>query len=131
MKTFSARRLAAALALAWGLSLAVPSLALEPVSPAAVLPQPGMVTMVDVGAAKCIPCKMMAPILEELAKEYQGRALIAFVDVRLHPQMNDQFKVRGIPTQIFYDRQGREVSRHLGFLDKAGIVKELNRLGVN
>jgi thioredoxin 1 len=105
--------------------------ALEPSAPTAQLPVAGMVTMVDVGAAKCIPCKAMAPILEDLAKEYQGRAVIAFVDVRKHPEMNERFRVSGIPTQIFYDRQGHEVERHLGFLDREGIVKRLKQLDVN
>lgn len=115
-------------------SLALPpavASALDASLPTAQLPVAGMVTMVDVGAAKCIPCKMMAPILEDLAKQYQGRAVIAFVDVRMHPEMNERFRVKGIPTQIFYDRQGREVERHLGFMDREGIVKKLKQLNVN
>ena len=45
------------------------------------LPIPGMVTMVDIGAHECIPCKMMTPILEVLSERYQQRAAIAFIDV--------------------------------------------------
>ncbi len=92
------------------------------------LPVKGMVTLVDVGAATCIPCKMMAPILEELKREYQGKAEVRFVDVRQDKQAIDRFRIKGIPSQVFYDRQGQEVYRHLGFMDKQAIVLVLNKL---
>lgn len=92
------------------------------------LPVKGMVTLVDVGAASCIPCKMMAPILEELKREYQGKAEVRFVDVRQDKQAIDRFRIKGIPSQVFYDRQGQEVYRHLGFMDKQAIVLVLNKL---
>ena len=89
-----------------------------------------MVTMVDLGAKKCIPCKMMAPILEELTKEYQGRAAVLFIDVWENPDAGQKFNLRSIPTQIFYDAQGKEISRHEGFMDKAAIVAVLRQQGV-
>lgn len=94
------------------------------------VPAPGLVTMVDIGAKKCIPCKMMAPILEELTKEYQGRAAVIFIDVWEKPEAGSQFGIRAIPTQIFYDEQGKEVTRHEGFLDKQSIVGMFTKLGV-
>ncbi len=94
------------------------------------VPVPGMVTMVDLGAKKCIPCKMMAPILDELAKEYKGRAAIIFIDVWEHPEAGRKFGIGLIPTQIFYDASGKEVMRHEGFLDKGAITSELTKLGV-
>lgn len=94
------------------------------------IPSPGMVTMVDLGAHKCIPCKMMAPIIAELQKEYTGRASIIFIDVWENRDQAQRFGIRGIPTQIFFDAEGKEVSRHLGFLDKPSIVKTLDQLGV-
>jgi thioredoxin 1 len=94
------------------------------------LPVQGKVTLVDIGAASCIPCKMMAPILAELKQEYQGRAEVHFVDVRLDKKAIDRFKVKGIPSQVFYDRQGKEVYRHLGFMDKQAIVMVLQKLCV-
>jgi len=94
------------------------------------VPVPGMVTMVDLGAKKCIPCKMMAPIIEELVKEYQGRAAVVFIDVWENPDAAPKFGVRAIPTQIFYDAQGKEISRHEGFLDKASIVALFRQQGV-
>ncbi|GAB7082380.1 thioredoxin family protein [Megalodesulfovibrio paquesii] len=94
------------------------------------VPTPGMVTMVDLGAKKCIPCKMMAPILEALEKEYDGRAAIVFIDVWENPNEADKFDLRSIPTQIFYDAEGRERWRHIGFLEKAFIEAKLKELGV-
>ncbi len=93
-------------------------------------PVPGMVTMVDIGAKKCIPCKMMAPIMEELEKEYHGKAAIVFIDVWENPSAGGKFGIRVIPTQIFYDASGKETLRHEGFLDKDSIVAELKKLGV-
>jgi thioredoxin 1 len=97
---------------------------------ASPIPVPGMVTMVDLGAKKCIPCKMMAPILEELEKEYKDRAAIIFIDVWENPKAGGKFGIQVIPTQIFYDAGGKEVLRHQGFMAKDAIVAELTKLGV-
>ena len=94
------------------------------------VPVKGMVTMVDLGAKKCIPCKMMAPILEKLGKEYTGRASIVFLDVWEDPKPAHRFGIRGIPTQIFFDKDGREVYRHAGFLSEEEIVRQLKDMGV-
>jgi thioredoxin 1 len=93
-------------------------------------PVKGMVTMLDLGAGKCIPCKMMTPIVEELRKEYEGRAAILFIDVWEHQDVARKYGIQSIPTQIFYDREGREVARHEGFLDKKSIVAKLQEMGV-
>lgn len=94
------------------------------------VPVPGMVTMVDFGAKKCIPCKMMTPIMAELEKDYKGRAAIVLIDVWENPAAGRQFRIQLIPTQIFYNIEGKEVLRHEGFMDKAAIVAELEKLGV-
>nr|WP_144082408.1 thioredoxin family protein [Desulfocurvibacter africanus] len=94
------------------------------------VPVPGMVTMVDLGAKSCIPCKMMEPILAELEKEYEGRAAIVFIDVYKHHEQVERFGLRAIPTQIFFDKSGNEVMRHTGFMDKQSIEAELAKLGV-
>ncbi len=94
------------------------------------IPVPGVVTMVDLGAKKCIPCKMMAPILEQLEKEYEGRAAIIFIDVWENNDAVGEFGIKTIPTQIFYDAQGKEQMRHIGFMDKKSIVAVLEKLGV-
>ncbi len=96
----------------------------------AQLPVPGMVTMIDLGAKKCIPCKMMAPIMEKMEKQYAGKAAIVFIDVWEHREQAGRFGIRAIPTQIFYDATGQEVSRHVGFMSEDDIVKTLSQLGV-
>ena len=92
------------------------------------IPVEDTVTLVDLGAKTCIPCKLMAPILAELQEEYKGRAEVVFIDVREDPRQGERFKIRSIPTQIFYDRQGKEVHRHSGFLSKKEIKGWLDRL---
>ncbi len=94
------------------------------------VPVKGMVTMIDLGAKKCIPCKMMAPILAKLEKEYAGRAAIVFLDVWEDPKPAHRFAIRGIPTQIFFDKDGKEVFRHLGFLSEEEIVRRIKEMGV-
>jgi thioredoxin 1 len=94
------------------------------------VPVKGMVTMVDIGAASCIPCKMMAPIMKELEEEYKGKAAIIFIDVWKNRDQGAKFGIRAIPTQIFYDKDGKEVQRHEGFMDKKRIVAILQGLGV-
>jgi thioredoxin 1 len=85
--------------------------------------------MIDLGADKCIPCKKMAPILAELKNEYTGKAKIEFIDVWKNPGAGEPYGVRVIPTQIFFDRDGKEIWRHEGFLAKAEIVAKLKDLG--
>ncbi len=93
--------------------------------PASNLPR-----LVDLGSTTCIPCKMMAPILEELQKEYTGRLEVSFIDVARIPDAASQFKIQVIPTQIFYDPNGRERYRHEGFLSKQDILAKWKELGV-
>ena len=94
------------------------------------IPVKNTVTLVDLGAKTCIPCRMMAPILEELKAEYKSRAEVIFIDVwdEANEGKAQAFKVMSIPTQVFFDKQGREVYRHLGFLDKESIVAKLEEL---
>jgi thioredoxin 1 len=94
------------------------------------VPVKGMVTMVDLGARKCIPCKMMAPILEKLEKVYKGKAAVVFLDVWEDPAPARRFGIHGIPTQIFFDKKGREVFRHMGFMSEDDIVRQLKDMGV-
>ena len=94
------------------------------------VPVQGMVTMLDLGAKSCIPCKMMAPVIESLSKEYEGKAAIVFIDVWKNPNEPQKFGIKTIPTQIFYDKDGKEVMRHEGYLEKESIVKVLAKLGV-
>lgn len=94
------------------------------------VPEKGKVTMVDLGAKKCIPCKMMAPIMEKMEKAYEGRAEIIFIDVWENREQASRFKIRAIPTQVFFNEKGEEVYRHVGFLDEKSIIDQLIKMGV-
>jgi len=94
------------------------------------IPAKGMVTMVDFGAPYCAPCKAMAPFLEKLEKEYKDRAAIVVLDVGKAPDVCERYNITELPTQIFYDKQGKEVFRHKGFMKEENIVKQLKKMGV-
>jgi thioredoxin 1 len=94
------------------------------------VPVKGMVTMVDLGAEKCVPCKMMAPILEKLKKAYEGKAAIIFIDVWKDSEPAHRYGIRAIPTQIFFDAGGKEVHRHVGFMSEKDITDQLTKMGV-
>jgi thioredoxin 1 len=87
--------------------------------------------LVDLGATKCIPCKMMAPILEGLKKEYKGRLEVVFIDVWENPDEAKKSGIRVIPTQIFYDASGKELYRHEGFFSKEDILGKWKEFGVD
>jgi thioredoxin 1 len=85
--------------------------------------------LVDLGADKCIPCKMMAPILEELKEEYAGRMEVEFIDVWKKKAKASEYGIQMIPTQIFYDASGKELFRRTGFIGKEDILATWKRLG--
>ena len=87
--------------------------------------------LVDLGASKCVPCKMMAPILEGLKKEYEGRLNVEFIDVWKTPDAGKEYGIRVIPTQIFFGEDGKELFRHEGFFGKENILAKWNELGVD
>jgi thioredoxin 1 len=94
------------------------------------VPVKGMVTMVDLGAGSCIPCKMMEPILKKVEERYKDKAAVVFIDLRYHRDQAARFQVRAIPTQVFFDREGKEVYRHVGFMSEEAIVEQLGKMGV-
>jgi thioredoxin 1 len=87
--------------------------------------------LVDLGATKCIPCKLMAPVLEELKKEYAGRMNVEFIDVWVNPDAGKPYGIEMIPTQIFFDAEGKELFRHVGFFAKEDILAKWKELGVD
>ncbi|NQV17792.1 MAG: thioredoxin family protein [Armatimonadetes bacterium] len=89
----------------------------------------GKPTVLDIGASSCIPCKMMKPIFEELEKEYEGKANILLLEISDYRDIANKYKVRVIPTQIFFDKNGNQYWRHEGFLSKEDIIEKLNELG--
>ncbi len=86
--------------------------------------------MVDLGRTFCIPCKLMAPILEGLKKEYAGRLQVEFIDIGKNPNAAREYGIRLIPTQIFFDASGKEVYRHEGFMSKADILAAWKKHGL-
>ena len=87
--------------------------------------------LVDLGASKCIPCKMMAPILEGLKKEYKGRLEVVFIDVWENPDEAKKSGIKLIPTQIFYNASDKELYRHEGFFSKEDILGKWKEFGVD
>ncbi len=86
--------------------------------------------LVDLGADKCIPCKMMAPVLADLKTNYVGQLEVEFIDVWKKPDAAKPYKIQLIPTQIFYDAKGKERFRHQGFFSKEDILAKWKELGV-
>lgn len=86
--------------------------------------------LLDLGAGKCIPCKRMAPILEELKEEYAGSLEVVFIDVWEDRGAGQKYGIQMIPTQIFYDSSGKELFRHEGFLSKEDILAKWKDLGI-
>jgi len=86
--------------------------------------------LLDLGADKCVPCKMMAPILEKLKKEYAGRVDVQFIDVWKKPQASRDYGIQMIPTQIFFDSTGKERFRHTGFMSREDILAKWKELGM-
>jgi len=86
--------------------------------------------LVDLGAGKCIPCKMMKPILDDLKATCAETFKTEFIDVWENPEAGKQYGVNMIPTQIFYGADGKELFRHEGFYSKDDILGKWKELGV-
>ncbi|MHB9035773.1 MAG: thioredoxin family protein [Armatimonadota bacterium] len=86
--------------------------------------------LLDLGSDKCVPCKMMTPILEELAKDYKGQLKVDFIDVWKNEKAAEKYKIQSIPTQIFFDAKGKEFFRHVGFFAKEDILKTFEKNGI-
>jgi thioredoxin 1 len=87
--------------------------------------------LLDFGAGTCIPCKKMAPILQELSEEYKGRVIIKIIEVHEEKELTRANGIQMIPTQIFFDSQNQRVFRHQGFMDKEQIKKVFENMGVS
>ncbi len=91
----------------------------------------GLPRLVDLGAGKCVACKAMTPILEDLRTTMAGRLAVEFIDVWENEEAAKKHGVETIPTQIFFDGSGRELFRHVGFISKADILAKWKELGVD
>jgi len=88
------------------------------------------VTFIELGADRCIPCKAMQPIMREIAKEYAGKIQVVFYDVWKDPKPARHYRIQLIPTQVFIDKSGDEIFRHVGFYAKDEIIKMLKEKGI-
>jgi thioredoxin 1 len=91
-----------------------------------------LVTFVELGSVRCIPCKLMQPIMKDIEKDYAGQVKVVFHDVWT-PEgepFAQTFKIRVIPTQVFLDKEGEEYFRHEGFFPKDELIKILQQKGV-
>lgn len=87
--------------------------------------------LVDLGANKCIPCKMMKPILDDFKANYADHFTTEFIDVWEHPDTGKEYGINVIPTQIFFDAAGKELFRHEGFFGKEDMLKKWQEFGVD
>ena len=81
-------------------------------------------TLVDFWAAWCGPCKMVAPVVEEIAEEYGAHLRVAKMDVDDNRQTPSSYGIRGIPTLILF-KDGQEAARIVGFRPKSGMLEQL------
>jgi thioredoxin 1 len=91
-----------------------------------------LVTFVEIGAASCIPCKAMQPIMKSVAEEYKGQVKVVFHDVWTPQGKVDgmKYNIRLIPTQVFLDKNGKEYFRHEGYFPKDEVVRVIKTQGV-
>ena len=91
-----------------------------------------IVTLIEIGSVKCIPCKKMQPILKEIEEEFGNKIEVIFHDVWTTKGKIDarEYNVRLIPTQVFLDSLGKEFFRHEGFFPKKNIIKKLSEQGL-
>jgi len=87
--------------------------------------------LLDLGADYCAPCRQMEPILEGLKTEYEGIFDVRVVNVQQDQATARQYQVTRIPLQIFFDANGNELFRHIGFYSKADILAKWHELGFN
>ncbi|MFH1412197.1 MAG: thioredoxin family protein [Candidatus Omnitrophota bacterium] len=90
------------------------------------------ITFVELGSERCIPCKMMQPVMDRIEKEYAGSVKVIFYDVWTDEgsPFGEKYGIRTIPTQIFLDKEGKEIFRHTGFFSFKDIAQVLEKHGV-
>ncbi len=84
----------------------------------------------DLGADKCMACKAMFPVIDSLNKEYKGNLQVDFIDVWKNEAEAKKYKIKTIPTQIFFNEDGKELYRHMGFISKEDILKKFKEFKV-
>jgi thiol-disulfide isomerase/thioredoxin len=90
----------------------------------------GKPTLVEFGAAGCVPCDMMQPILDKLKKKFPDTLNIVFLHVGENQVLAGRYGIQSIPVQAFFDANGQEVFRHTGFYAEDEVMKQLKKMGV-
>ena len=86
-----------------------------------------MPVMVDFGATWCGPCKALAPVVEQIAEEYAGKAVVAKADVDECPSISAQLRIRNVPTVLFF-KNGEVVDKSVGAVPKGTLTEKLDSL---
>jgi thioredoxin 1 len=87
----------------------------------------GKPAMVDFWAVWCGPCRMVGPVVEEIASEYEGKAIVGKVDVDTNQEVAAKYGIRNIPTILFF-KNGEVVDKVVGVVPKEQLVEKLNAI---
>jgi thioredoxin 1 len=90
----------------------------------------GLPKMIDLGTTTCTPCKMMIPVMEELESNYSDQMIVEFINTAENPDKASEYGISVIPTQIFFDKNGKELTRHTGYISKEDIISTFLKYGV-
>lgn len=85
-----------------------------------------MPKMLDFTATWCPPCKMMAPIITEIEKKYEGKIVIEKVDIDQNRELAQQYEITGVPTLVFLDTLGNETNRLVGFQNAEALTSAID-----
>lgn len=83
--------------------------------------------MIDFGATWCGPCKALAPIVDEIATEYEGKAIVGKADVEECPTIAARFRIRNVPTVVFF-KNGEIKDKSVGLAKKSSLTEKLDAL---
>ena len=86
--------------------------------------------ILDLGADKCRACKAMVPVLDSLEKGFKGKLKVKFIDIWKNPKEAEKYKIKTIPTQIFFDKKGEELYRHIGFISENDILDKFKSFDI-
>jgi len=89
----------------------------------------GKPTMIQFSDAGCAPCEMMKPIVKKLKKKYADTINVISIPVRENQMLAKRFNVQAVPVQVFFDKEGKKVLQHMGFMAEADIVSQLKKMG--